>query len=307
MTDNAIQANIEVDFPYLNQCYTRNNFVREIMLLHLFPYMFAPASEKTINQYKAPVFAKTSSMILKRQSDKKQLKFKLDTLNNVIAKDSTSDYFAYRLEYDELQKLGGDERILNDTNWSMLQNYIREETPYILSIYSVIKSFIKLNTNNPQHTYGYNDAFEEIKKEGSKFNEFHILGSKALEEHAWKNFKSSAHLIYGYIEALYANNRMPEIPERITNLKTSDAKKYITDFKSFLRTDIANVLLDTQTNAKLFNDIVGYALYAQSILDKNKHKNNSNRFHRVVLSEQKFRENYGIKAKNHYFEQVAIK
>lgn len=124
-----------------------------------------------------------------------------------------------------------------------------------------------------------------------------MIANKGLEETVWKNFKHSAHLIYGYIEALYANDKIPNLPLSIEEIYKTDKKQYITQKKNFISTTLGNILSDAETNAKIFNDVIGYSLYAQKILLSQKHKNNPSDFYKFILPEEKIKTNYKIKPK----------
>lgn len=251
---SEVQPDIEVDFPYLNYSFTKTNFVREIILLHLFPYMLDPTRESSINRLKAPIFAKTSAMILREQSDSKQRKFQIDALSSVNTRNSASPYFAYKLEFDELQNLGGVDAILHGANWSIIEDKIRSDITYLFSIYAVTKLLLKHYSNKEDSSYSYNDAFRDSRIDDSKFNEFCLIGDKAIEENAWKRFKYSSYLIYGYIEALYANNLIPQIPDDLQLLKDNDKKKYLADLKKFMHSTLADTFLNIHRNCKYLDE-----------------------------------------------------
>ena len=273
-----VQPDIIIDFPYLNNCAPKTNFDKEIYLLNLLPYIIAPYDTNLMEKLKAPISAVVIDMLLEEQTEGWQKRFRIDAYDNKNTANPKTDC-------------------------NMLEKLLSDDITYIFSIYAVTKSFLK----NHAPTYGYNHAFIDSRKDDSKFNEYQVLGTKTLEENAWKRFKPAAHLIYGYIEALYANQKIPNISAEIAELKKTNKKKYLAEYKKFMRENLPKILLDTESNAKLFNDIIGYSLYAQNIFIEYTHKNNSNKFYKVLLPAEKFEKEYKLKAKEHYFEQIAIK
>lgn len=74
--------------------------------------MLAPNNLEEINQYKLPISFKTMKMILDENRPSIQKKYICDSIDNVSPKNKTSDYYAYKCEYDEFQKLGGFDSLL---------------------------------------------------------------------------------------------------------------------------------------------------------------------------------------------------
>ena len=229
-----VQPDIIIDFPYLNNCAPKTNFDKEIYLLNLLPYIIAPYDTNLMEKLKAPISAVVIDMLLEEQTEGWQKRFRIDAYDNKNTANPKTDYYVYKKEYDEFQRLGGNDSILYEYNWNMLEKLLSDDITYIFSIYAVTKSFLK----NHAPTYGYNHAFIDSRKDDSKFNEYQVLGTKTLEENAWKRFKPAAHLIYGYIEALYANQKIPNISAEIAELKKTNKKKYLAEYKKFMRENL---------------------------------------------------------------------
>lgn len=297
MISNTIQNNIEITFPYLHHGFALNKAVKQILLMNLFPYMLAPNNFEEINQYKLPISFRTMKMILDENRPSIQKKYICDSIDNVSSKNKNSDYYAYKFEYDEFQKLGGFDNLLYEKNWASIQDAFHQKSLYFFGIYAIVKNILIKVVNNDTKNISYKKAFQEIPKQKNKFYEYVMIASKGLEETVWKNFKHSAHLIYGYIEALYANDKIPELPKTIEELYETNKKQHITQKKFFISTTIGSILSDVETNAKIFNDIIGYSLYAQKILLNQKHKNNPSDFYKFILPEEKIKIDYKIKPK----------
>lgn len=297
MISNTIQNNIEINFPYLHHGFTLNKPIKQILLMNFFPYMLAPNNLEEINQYKLPISFKTMKMILDENRPSIQKKYICDSIDNVSPKNKTSDYYAYKCEYDEFQKLGGFDSLLYEKNWASIQDAFHQKSLYFFGIYAIIKNILIKFVNNDTKNISYKKAFCEVANQNNKFYEYVMIANKGLEETVWKNFKHSAHLIYGYIEALYANDKIPNLPLSIEEIYKTDKKQYITQKKNFISTTLGNILSDAETNAKIFNDVIGYSLYAQKILLSQKHKNNPSDFYKFILPEEKIKTNYKIKPK----------
>lgn len=290
-----IQNDLAIDFPYLNYQFGKNIAVKEILLLHLFPYILSAYQLENIKSYQAPVTLMTMNMILADETEKTQKKFITNALNDIKTKTKTSCYFAYKLEYDEFQRVGGYESILYNKNWASIEQEIKDNAESFFTIHAIVRHLLRNYSPNVKKSYSYNQAFSDARGANDKYSQLVLTGSKNIEEQVWKKFKYAAHLIYGYIEALYVNHQIPETPERIKNI--SDKKLYRAELRKYINTELGAILTDTEQNAKFMDDIIGYALYAQQIFPNLKHQNNSHNFYKILLPEDKLKKNYHFKVK----------
>lgn len=292
---STIKNNLIIDFPYLNYQFGKNIAVKEILLLHLFPYILSAYQLENIKSYQAPVSLMTMNMILADETEKTQKKFITNALNDIKTKTKTSCYFAYKLEYDEFQRVGGYESILYNKNWASLEQEIKDNAESFFTIHAIVRHLLRNYSPNNKNSYSYVQAFRDVKSANDKYSQLILLGSKKIEEEFWAKFKYVAPIIYGYIEALYVKHQIPEIPERIKNI--SDKQLYRTELRKYINTELGAILANTKQNAKFMDDIIGYALYAQQIFPQIKHRNNSHDFYKILLPEDKLKQNYRFKAK----------
>ena len=137
-----VQPDIIIDFPYLNNCAPKTNFDKEIYLLNLLPYIIAPYDTNLMEKLKAPISAVVIDMLLEEQTEGWQKRFRIDAYDNKNTANPKTDYYVYKKEYDEFQRLGGNDSILYEYNWNMLEKLLSDDITYIFSIYAVTKSFL---------------------------------------------------------------------------------------------------------------------------------------------------------------------
>ena len=186
-------------------------------------------------------------------------------------------------------------RILYNKNWASLEQEIKDNAESFFTIHAIVRHLLRNYSPNNKNSYSYVQAFRDVKSANDKYSQLILLGSKKIEEEFWAKFKYVAPIIYGYIEALYVKHQIPEIPERIKNI--SDKQLYRTELRKYINTELGAILANTKQNAKFMDDIIGYALYAQQIFPQIKHRNNSHDFYKILLPEDKLKQNYRFKAK----------
>ena len=73
----------KVDFPYLNESFAKNNFVKHIILLCILPYLLRPKSIEEIRKYQLPILFKTQLMLLNNQQTlNKKRRLKISALED---------------------------------------------------------------------------------------------------------------------------------------------------------------------------------------------------------------------------------
>ena len=300
----AMSNDYIIDFPYLNHKFNRSDLVKNIIFTHLMPYIMEPNFEKIEERKKWQRLAavKTQKMILDIQDKvKTKNKYKIDAINDVNIKDQTKDYFAYKLEYDFYQKLGGDDAFYNTCIWNDVTNFIKTKAGYLLSIYTVMKLYMdKWDEYNKYKEEGNKQENKGVYLEEPSLEKCYIecgdedydginfplqsFKTKTIKEDIWKEFKNSAHLIYGYIAALIEKNLIP-IPDEKVNKP------------SFIDKDIGPILADLDNNSKYLREMLSYALKAQNYRLKCMHSKGSKKIDIWFLPEDKLKENYGIRPK----------
>ena len=100
---------------------------------------------------------------------------------------------------------------------------------------------------------------------------YQTLAEKALEEGAWKEFKYSAHLVYGYIETLLEKGQIPQIPEG--------------NVVNFIKSNVANVLTKFDDNYLFLKRMLIHSFKAQDVLLKHKHSKSSRNLELWILPE----------------------
>ncbi len=287
----------EVDFPYLNESFAKNNFVKHIILLHILPYLLKPKSIETIRKFQLPILFKTQLMLLnKQQTLNKKQRLKINALEGKKVTDKASDYYAYKIEYDFYNSLGGDEALLDAYTLNDIRNFICNKAQYLMAVHSLVKTYISMwveySDDQLRKVPSWADCYRLCQLEPdidnpsmgrSRFAEYQVLGRKALEEGAYKEFKNSSHLIYGYVEALLQKG---VIPEKVEGNK-----------KTFIDGEVAKILCSFEKNSALLSEILKHSLYAQKYLIGCVHPNSSRDLDLWLLPEKKLKDNYGIVCK----------
>lgn len=307
----AMSNDYIIDFPYLNHMFNRGDFVKNIIFTHLMPYIMEPNFEKIEERKKWQRLAavKTQKMILDIQDKvKTKNKYKIDAINDVNIKDQTKDYFAYKLEYDFYQKLGGDDAFYNTCIWNDVTNFIKSKAGYLLSIYTVMKLYMdkwdeynkykeeekskeqndgnQKSNDNLMKEPSFEDCHQDCADRAKNINDypFQSYSTKSIKDDIWKEFKNVAHLIYGYVEALVENEVIVLPPE------TQNKVDYINN-------KISPILANLDNNSKYLREMLSYALKAQNYRIKHKHSKSVKNVDMWILPEDILKKNYGIKSK----------
>lgn len=133
-----------------------------------------------------------------------------------------------------------------------------------MAVHAIVKYYMnwvdEYKKDSTSQEPSFNECFLRLRNRLSDYP-YQTLAEKALEEGAWKEFKYSAHLIYGYIETLLEKRLIPQVPEG--------------NVVNFIKNEVANVLVNFDDNYIFLKRMLTNSFKAQDVLLKYKHSKSS--------------------------------
>ena len=255
----------EITFPYLNHKISEKSkeCAIENILFHLIPYIFAIEDEEKLKKYKAMV----SFDLMNSIADDKE-----DSLNSLMYRSKVAKkqkcskelFDIYKCEYESYITNGGAQSLIYGYTYENIKNIIKEETSPLLITYFFVLNLLRL------YTYCRNKFSRNKAKEMVHRLSLTIQGSESLFSisgwgmtninEALSHYLSRSHIIFGYIHTLITHNII-----NIENLSSAN---------DLISNTVKNVLASfTEEKCySLTSEIIGYALYVENILGKEKGK-----------------------------------
>lgn len=255
----------EITFPYLNHRISEKSkeCAIENILFHFIPYIFASDDEEKLKKYKAMV----SFDLMNSIADDKEDSLNSLTYRSKVAKKqkcSKELFDIYKCEYESYITNGGAQSLIYGYTYENIKNIIKEEASSLLITYFFVLNLLRLYSHC-RNKFSRNKAKEMVHRlsltvQGSD-SLFSISGwGMSNINNALSRYRSRGHIIFGYIHALIMHNIID-----IENL--SSANDLISDT---LKNALAS--FTEEKCYTLTSEIIGYALYAENILGKEKDK-----------------------------------
>lgn len=263
-----------IDIPFIEAEYKFDDWIKYLIFMHILPYMLRPASEDDWKGFALPISLYIQTLLLKNMKNSNhRLKTQIEALEGSKYKKLNFCTSHYRREFDFYQSIGGNGALLEAFTLREIKEFIQNKAEYFMAIHAIVKYYMnwvdeykKDKSTEPS----FNECFLKLKNRLSDYP-YQTLAEKALEEGAWKEFKYSAHLIYGYIETLLEKGQIPQIPEG--------------NVVNFIKSNVANVLTKFDDNYLFLKRMLIHSFKAQDVLLKHKHSKSSRNLELWILPE----------------------
>ena len=225
-------------------------------------------------------------MLLAQEISKERVRnYKINAINNVQPTQRSADYYdSYKKEYDYYNSLGGNDALLDGITMRDILNFMSRKAEYIMAVHAIIKLYIKwcndFEIGLVKKEPSFAECYLKLRNSSNEYP-YQTLAEKALEEGAWKEFKSSSHLIYGYVEALLQKSVLPPSPEG--------------NVVSFIKDIVSKVLCNLADNSRHLHCILQNASVAQSVILHKRHSKSSKMFELWQLPLDELKKNFNIK------------
>lgn len=256
----------EIDIPFADKSYEFTGWVNYFIFMHILPHMFKPKSKESIVEFALPIslFIQSELLDSEFEGEKQRTKIKIDILEKHKFKDMNTPRAYYSCEREFYEKIGGDEALLEAYTMREVREFIKNKALSIMAIHSMIKVYIemceKYELDKSRAEPSFAKCFEFFSNNPQGYP-YQTLAEKGLEEGAWREFKCSCHLIYGYVEGLMQKGLIPKTPQGNAEI--------------FIKTTISNILIDFDKNYDCLKTIMSHAMIAQNFLQKYQHSKSS--------------------------------
>lgn len=281
-----------INFSLIYGDYEKDHFYKELFLYKLVPYMLYSSFDKDgkpldeLKYANLAVSLKLQEMLLAQETSRERVRnYKINAINDVQPTQRSADYYdSYKKEYDYYNGLGGNEVLLNGITMRDILHFMQRKSEYIMAVHAIVKLYIKWCNEFEARLVEKEPSFAECYLKLRNLSDeypYQTLAEKALEEGAWKEFKSSSHLIYGYVETLFQKGIITLQPEG--------------NIVSFIKEVVSEKLCNISENSKHLHLILQNASIAQSVISYKRHSKSSKMFELWQLPLDELKKNFNIK------------
>lgn len=264
-----------VAIPFIEAEYKFDDWIKYLIFMHILPYMLKPASGEEWKGFALPISLYIQTLLLKDMKNSNRcIKAQIEALEESKYKKLNFCTSHYRREFDFYKSLGGSEALLESFTLREIREFVQNKAEYLMAVHAIVKYYINwvddYKKDKSTQEPSFNECFLKLRNRLSDYP-YQTLAEKALEEGAWKEFKCSAHLVYGYIEALLEKEQIPQAPEG--------------NVVNFIKNNIANILIKFDENYLILKRMLINSFKAQDVLLKHKHSKSSRNLELWILPE----------------------